>query len=187
MVDMATVLTNPIQPEDELRRGAAASRAFVPTTHGMEVGHVAMPIVWLEVPGEYDVWSDVVRSSSEYSAQDLVTPIAGFWDQAQRHRSALASIKRSVAESSANALEARHAHRSTMRAIRRDPVLAQFRSLGDSATNVALRRLAERRHRPLWLYVLQSISDARPAHDTAGLNEATLAWQDWGRQRGLIP
>ncbi len=184
---MSTVLTTSTASQDALLVGSSASTRFVPATHGFELGHIAVPVFRVTVPEGYEPIPDVAWGSWTYSAQEAVAPIACSTDSVRWSQRALAFVRRLVAESLADSLEERHAHRSSMRAVSRDPVLGQFAGLGDSATGVALRRLGDRRYRALWLYVLQSMSDARPARDADGLDAATRAWRDWGQRRGLIP
>lgn len=121
------------------------------------------------------------------SAQSMIAPITDYRDQVRSHQYAISGIRRRAAESAADLLEQRHAHRSTMRAVGRDPLFTQLESLGAIASSVALARLASRPHRPLWLFVLQSMTGARPAQGSQGLNDAVQAWRAWGRQHGLIP
>lgn len=187
VIDVPSVLTNPGPPPDEVLKGGVASTAFVAATQGMELGHLALPSLRLKVPEEYEPAPDLVLWNWASSAQNAVGPVVDFRDQVRLYQRVLANAKRHAAESVADALEDRHAHRSAMRAVARDPVFAQFTHLGSAATSVALRRLTDESHRPLWLYVLQSMSEARPAHGADGLDAATRAWRDWGRQHGLIP
>jgi hypothetical protein len=182
---MSTAVTS-IPPPEEMLTGTSASTRFVTATHGLELGHLSTPVIRVAVPEAYEPVPEMAWSWA-YSAQEAVGPIADFRDQVRWSQRALAYLRRRAAESVADALEERHAHRSSMRAVARDPVFAQYMSLGADAASVAVRRLGDRRYRALWLYVLQSISQDRPAQDAEGLDAATRAWRDWGRQHGLIP
>jgi hypothetical protein len=187
MREMATVMpTSPLVSED-FSPSTAASVAFIPVTHGFEVGHLAMPTTIVALPEAYEPVPLPAEASWDYFSQASVSPVADFRLAVRLFQRMLADAKRQAAESLADGLEDRHAHRSSMRRLGEDPRLAQFVGLGSAATSVALRRLGERRHRPLWLFVLQSMSDARPAQGVDGLDGAARAWRDWGRGHGLIP
>lgn len=146
-----------------------------------------MPVWRVGLPEGYESEPTIGWPTWTYSAQSMIAPIMDYRDQVRSHQYAISGVRRRAAESAADALEQRHSHRSTMRAVVRDPLFAQLASLGEIASSVALGRLASRPHRPLWLFVLQSITGARPAQGSQGLNDAVHAWRTWGRQHGLIP
>lgn len=75
--------------------------------------------------------------------------------------------------------------RSSMRRIRRLPLYRSLLRLDQPAVSVALERLRGR-SRPLWLAFLRDAVVDRPAEGSESIDEAAVAWRDWGRHHRLV-